>query len=726
MKKTTDIYSFLIVLTLALTSLASCRNLMQDSPDTPGTKGDTFMAVRIYDTEEGGQGTRTGAGGNQHDSNYPNYPNGEDVGSKDYVFNKGLEAEKKIWSDFDLFETTPHFMFFFDEAGNKLGDALRLSKYDPSKMDEDEDEGVADYSSFTTLIAYTKEDDPVRQFAEGKVLVVLNASKELSARLKSVSTYDAMLGLVRGREPGSAYSDDYLYLDDNGVRYFTMSSSMVVQKKEDGSKEVGPANGGTIKWYKTENEALQNPSYEMYVERMQVKYTVIFKQGGKQYYFGTEPDKGDYTYHPVKTNLVFTSTDDLVREAAGNLKLRYCPSYKRSESIGERENLTVEEADWKVNVIGWGVNALERQEYLFKQLSAAGNYWEVGLDWKGGSYSDRRTFWAEDVNYDDKDGAYPDQYRKVDDGSSVKGLADVTPALDYFNFPTLAKKDTHQYSPENTFSTDVFGTSTQQPDADGMLKAAYDSKAYLRVGTHVIVAAQLLIKGFDNAAVYEATSFDANGLSVGATDKYYMNGIYWTEAAYKNYVAEYLAYWMLEEPSYGSVDGNFYVQNGTGYQLATGDDFRTESAFIKGGDGYVRVIPDKDLYVKTVEDTYAELGTNGTHDYATLASDHPEYMAAHFSAGRMYYAIPVKHNLSTSSGNSIATGDYGAVRNHWYFFEINGIAAPGTAVDVPDQEIVPNNEPQEIGLGVDVRVLDWHKIETNVDVGGQPRPTPTN
>lgn len=703
MKKTADIYSFLIVLTLALTGLASCRNPMQDSPDTPGTKGDTFMAVRIYDTEEGGQGTRTGENDTQHDSNY------KDVGSKDYVFNKGLEAEKAIWSDFDLFETTPHFMFFFDEAGNILGDALRLSKYNPSNTNMDED--AEDYSSFTTLIASTKEDDPVLQFAKGKVLVVLNASKELSALLKSVSTYDTMLGLIRG--PGSAYSDDYLYLDDNDTRYFTMSSSMIVKDDD----KVEPANGGTIIWYKTENEALQNPSYEMYVERMQVKYTVIFKQGGKQYYFGTETDKDDYTYHPVNTNLVFTSTDDLVREAAGNLKLRYVTSYRRSESIGERQNLTVDVADWKVNVIGWGVNALERQEYLFKQLSAAGNYWKVGLDWKGGSYSDRRTFWAEDVNYGS--GEYPDQYRTVDDGSSVKGLADVTPALDYFDFPTLAKKDTHQYSPENTFSTELFG---------GKLKEAYDSKAYLRVGTHVIVAAQLLIEGFDDADAY--TSFDEkNGLSVGATDKYYMNGIYWTEEAYKNYVAEYLAYWMLEESNkkwYGSVDGNFYVQDGTEYRLATGADFRTESAFIKGGDGYVRVIPDKELYVKTVEDTYTKLGENGTHDYATLASDHPEYMAAHFSAGRMYYAIPVKHNLSAVSGNSITTGDYGAVRNHWYFFEINGIAAPGTAVDVPTQEIVPNNEPQEIGLGVDVRVLDWHKIETDVDVSGQPRPQPTN
>ena len=710
MKKKIDIYSVWTVLTLGMVFSASCGIIDGERPDDVDTafKDDYVMAVRIYDTAAAGYGTRADS---EFDSNEAN------VGSGEYVFNKGLESERAIWpgTGIELFQTTPHFMFFFDADGKKIGDALKLSKYNPSEIDETPE----DYSSFTTLIAYTKEDDPVQKFGTGKVLVVLNASQYIRSELQKLDTYEDMTGLLCTPQNAGGDSSDYLYLDDKGIRYFTMTSSMIVA---DGA--VGPASAPVNpKWYKSETDACRNPSYEMYVERPHVKYTLLFKKGNNDWYYlsDTEADDETYTYHPVR-NFVYSSTKDL-KLSEDYKKLRFVSSYTPSASIENRSELSIVEADWKVNISGWGINATERNEYLFKQIRNADYY----IGWNPDTYSNRRTFWAEDQNYDKGD--YPDQYRSV---KGVSGLADMSShSLDYFSYKTFStQRNTHIYSPENTFSVDVFG---------GDLKEAYDSKAYLRTGTHVIVAAQLLIDGFDAVGVYAATEFDADGLAVSGTtskavDKYYMNGIYWSEIAYKNYVMEYLGYWMLSESNkdkFGSVDGRFYVDNnGT---PASGNDFTAESVSIKGGDSYVWVRPSETttLYVKTAEDTYEllPLTSDDAANYTDLAFEHQEYFASHFAEGRMYYAIPVKHNLSRASTESapIATGDYGAVRNHWYFFEVDGVMAPGTAVDVPEQEIVPNNEPEEIGLGVNISILDWHRITIDdVDVSGQPRPQTSN
>ena len=94
-------------------------------------------------------------------------------------------------------------------------------------------------------------------------------------------------------------------------------------------------------------------------------------------------------------------------------------------------------------------------------------------------------------------------------------------------------------------------------------------------------------------------------------------------------------------------------------------------------------------------------------------------MAGHFTGGRMYYAIPVKHNIESKSEGTIATGDYGAVRNHWYSFTVNNIFSVGTPVDNPEEPIIPNVEPKNPGLGVEISILNWHQVSTDVDISNQ-------
>lgn len=86
----------------------------------------------------------------------------------------------------------------------------------------------------------------------------------------------------------------------------------------------------------------------------------------------------------------------------------------------------------------------------------------------------------------------------------------------------------------------------------------------------------------------------------------------------------------------------------------------------------------------------------------------------------MYYAIPINHDENQKSGYGL--GRFGSVRNHWYNFKIKNINNLGVAVDRPEEEIVPNNLPKHEGLGVEMTVLPWHTISTDVDISGQRPP----
>ena len=86
----------------------------------------------------------------------------------------------------------------------------------------------------------------------------------------------------------------------------------------------------------------------------------------------------------------------------------------------------------------------------------------------------------------------------------------------------------------------------------------------------------------------------------------------------------------------------------------------------------------------------------------------------------MYYAIPIRHNLNSQSYEEdpvteIRTGDYGVVRNTWYRMTLNSVLKPGTPVDDPDQPIIPNPEPDDKSLGVEVEIIPWRTVDIKVD-----------
>lgn len=691
--------------------------------------------------------------------------NSDYKGPNSNTFNKGFADEKAIYADYDPEEETPHFIIFFDENKNRVGNILPLRL-----KDEYEGEGF-DYDSQRYFYVEEDSEQEYTKITNGYIFVVVNAAPAVLKDIDEIRNFDNLKDF-------SVSENELFYSEEKP--YFTMSSSMVVKN---GKWQPATDSNGDMKFkfYSGLNNAEANP-YSLYVERLQAKYTVTFINQGKTVFLvGNNSKDETQTWDELVGGNIeqvdYSPVSSLTYTPSG--KVRFIDSYDRSNLIDDRLKPVIKEGNWKVSVVGWGINALESDERLFKYMED-NNYF---TNWK---YSDYRSLWGEDLHYtQDNFAIYPDQYyiaykegpNSIVRDESVKYHGYLgSPSLSYKSFNNLMNRDVRQYTTENTF--DALYLLGLNP---------YYTKSYLRVGSHLIVGAQLLIDGFEYPNVYNSSAIDDNGLVYynrsRVRDKYYMNDIYWTEEAYFNYVAEYLGYWMLTDENkkfFGPNDGYFYInEEGT---KASRFNFIAQPACIKGGDAMVYLKPTGDLYIKNPDyvepekpeenenpEGNEETGDNqepdGNEDndnnenpdenapdeekpeiipeyikiysinpesepdtyvdkYTVLAYQHPELMAQCFKEGRMYYVAGSEHNLNSSTllnkaQGIIDTGDYGTLRNNWYNFKINSITKPGTAVPDPTVPIVPNNIHEDNAVGVTLQIMNWHGIYSDVETTPQ-------
>lgn len=622
-------------------------------------------------------------------------------------------------------------------------------------------------SEYNYLFACTPKD-AVDNLSGGVVLTVLNASEDLIERLKKGQTNNTA-PYTTDYEKYSSFLlsqndlNDYFVTDKNNKTYHTMSSSMVVST----NKTRIPAADGNLRFWTTPEDAAKDP-YTLYVERLLAKYTVMFKDPETASYFylvkdlpnPSQPeDEGNpdvqrslQTLEDVN-NTSIGYKDRFIIKPEQTQKFKYVTSYTRRQTIDEDKSLTIQQGEWKVNVVGWGINNFEQKQYLFKNFDPSIEKYYNSNNW----YTTHRTFWAEDPHYRSKYEEYPEQYRhkskfiehaeviSADPNYEEMSKKNTNP-LKCFSFNELSKKNLLSYTPENTFevSTDVLGVFYES------------NQSHLRTGSHLIIGAQLLIDGFDNTT-YNSEDINNDGLIIGSRQevktKLYMNDIYWTEEAYLEYVAEYLGYYMLEQDNkdlFSDNDGYIYINKEGG--KATKNHFYLEPARIEGGDGWAYACPRGDFkfYIKNPnyvapeakpeegdkgeqpensgendensgknekkEEEYTEIGHEKLRE---LAYRHPELMAKCYTNGRMYYVSPTYHNPDPESFNYFTTGKFGTVRNHWYNFKVTAIKGLGTPVADPTQPIVPNNEPINNAIGITLQILGWHGQYEDVDIGSQ-------
>ena len=731
-----------VFLALCLSACSSDINNGGPTPE-PGSEeliDPAYISFSVVTTDNYSYSTRDGADDsdeeNRHDSDNPD---------KGDLFNKGLSSEQAISTDI----SAKHRVLLFKD-GKLVTIKPLFSTPSESLVQEDENEYTTVWQSYA--IATTQQEiDQINDATNVTAFVVLNPSESVVSQLYTLnenSSYSDLYSLFLS-QPGDSYdktTGNLFYIGEDGEKYFTMTSSIILSGPDilpsamvDDTTTGNPTllPGSKINFWPTLEQAQQH-ALTLYAERIQSKFTLSFTPD-------LAPKHSEYL--TKENNLIFSK----VEFPGMTSRLNICTSYEiGSDRDQDSSTARIELRDWKVNVVGWGVNATEKSEYLFKKLSASAGYY---TGWNSYINTSVRNFWGEDRNYDS--GLYPDQYREAWDAVGVTPTQGAANTLNYFSFNQLSQRQVHHYSAENTWNpTTLWG--------EGM-NDAIESKAYLRCGTHLIVTAQLLIDGFDSG--FDNPQVGSNGMVAGSgiSDKYYMNNIYWTEEAYMNYAIENLGYKLESnigrchyipvetEDAAGlspieifkpklSEDGRgtkFFVKKGTEFVRATSEYFEIKPLNIKGGDGWVYISPLADganeamtvLYVLQEQDGSLNQVTDGESyysqisfaDYNALAYTYMTYMARHFKQGCMYYALPVFHNGNSSllssenAGNyRLSTGDMGVVRNHWYHIDVQGLNSPGCPVDNLDQLIIPNNEPDILGLKLKINVIPWHIVVQDV------------
>ncbi|MCH5224073.1 MAG: fimbria major subunit [Muribaculaceae bacterium] len=183
---------------------------------------------------------------------------------------------------------------------------------------------------------------------------------------------------------------------------------------------------------------------------------------------------------------------------------------------------TYTEQKWALQILGWGMNGLETESYLFKNLpdltDGEQNDWIRHTDWASNSEYNKRSFWALDPHYVKADAIYPwqfdfakdtydpenrsyyDHFHSYDNGDKHSGTDQFSliyyPFMDFCpdykgkkktDFPAIDYKyslsDQSQciYTPENTF---IPGMTVDR---------SRGSRAYELAGTHLLICARLLI-----------------------------------------------------------------------------------------------------------------------------------------------------------------------------------------------------------------------------------------
>lgn len=677
----------------------------QPDPDAPGV-ADGWIAVELADADAPGSRSTNKEYGDRYE--YFEW------------FNKGTLNERAVTEDSEC-----NRVLFFGNDEAFLGSG-KLQK--PS------------VKTTSSNIYVAKKPETVVE-TPAYALVVLNAdparmdaletklAADGTAAVKTVLTY---INEVDPENPESlAMSGEY----------FTMTSCVWRAEDADHITVLNALDQDGPVFYETEEEAILPENLtRFYVERILAKFTLIIK----------DAEEGNMRFNEYTSRIIVPGVN---------------PKKVRTEYSQSGEDSKDVMTGWHVNLVNWGLNGLEKNTYLLKSLtSTPGTVYPT--DWKvdgnfyvGWNSTDLfRSYWALDEHY--TDGIYPDQYRQALDAEGVTAATTNTIYSDDFNAEDgLAKSDyTLIYKPFNAYEDLTENKYALENTFDPAVLAGQDlsTQPWLRCGTHIILTAQLIFDEFDKVDL----TGDKPGFIEGISDKYFSNGLWWSEKALKEQAVA-----TLMTNIYYNKKGDIYkipnVVKGTGYvdfinteehelddqvpvaikvggeikplthdmlETIAEDYFEFVPAFIKGGDGWVMLNKKADVDLYAYYYRYNDAGEKENYVLDEPISDEQlvSYIynftnrARHFAEGRMYYALPIRHNLESLSFESnpvtrVRVGDYGVVRNTWYRLTITSIENTGTPVDDPDQPIIPNPEPDDKSLGVEVEIIPWRTVEINVD-----------
>lgn len=734
---------------LVLLAFASCINDdFADDVTCAATEGDPFYLSLQVQVDASGASTR--ATGNTFESGI------------------GTHAEHEVGPK-------GNYVILFDDNGKLFGvypltmtlqDVEHKDNSEGSEYDEEPD-GTSEGSYLRLLHVYPRN---------GKLpescLVILNANNAISEKLegydKTGRTSMSLDNVLKetwewekeGEKEKAKDPTRIGFVADNGTDYFTMTNSVYIGENNVIKDVVSIKN----KIYPTIQEALKNPT-TVYVERMVSKFSFSESEENENHFYQLEKT-GDTTEEQV---WLFDGYDS----KEGSL------DPDDDEDVGILKTKDITEL-CKIEVTGWGINALETRNHLFKNIGTPDNSWSDGVY--------KRYHWSADPHYDyNKDAGnatwrYPWQYRSAVERKDIDYYSNVgyTSPLKNYSYMDFVDEtkgiygnedrfDRVVYTPENTYDPTLY---MNENDATYL-----DMRTNLLAGTHLIICAEFLVdEGVKNAKT---------GTTITLTGKYAkihlyrdrLNVYYKTK---KECLAELIRqfnhdlktqsimkfhYYNWDPSSHDPNDGKvftfkseeafqLYEQDGSNYTRTTVKylqekfqnipddmDIDLDKATVLNGDG--KLVPWTDeligswvirkhdgtsyiepkIYGENYDENNDETKTEVTDLDPTnvLKSLLYEWVGAidHFHYGKMYYAAPIMHNAVNKQEayrSQNTLGDYGVVRNHWYKINLTNIVRIGTPVDVPMDPIVPNRVITNDQIHFKIDIPNWHEIETVVPI----------
>ncbi len=287
--------------------------------------------------------------------------------------------------------------------------------------------------------------------------------------------------------------------------------------------------------------------------------------------------------------------------------------------------------------------------------------------------------------------------------------------------------------------------------------------------THVVFFGQLLlgdeIDAYSEKCTKEEDHKITQELLESVSDKLYAGGCYWNRADYMRnaYTKIYTALTTSNRTVTDRFGGGdpivtpeeaklFYVKDGVETELTsdyftklieevtaktlndvhdqfdyTKDDcngadetktnciFRLSAANVSNGDSRV-MLGLKKGYTLEIKGKEGVSKSISTDQFLSIAYEFAG-VADLYAHGRMYYYAPIYHNAVSAAAKGAApvhVGDIGVVRNHWYKLTISSLLKPGIPVSDPGQPIIPNIDPTDRYLGLEIHVLPWHVIGQQV------------
>lgn len=662
--------------------------------------------------------------------------------------------ESKVKDLEESMAASGNYILFFD-ASNKLLFVSNLNSFDQVEP-ADKYNGNDVITVFTARIPYSED---LQNNWPKKCLVLLNSDNiygELNLKKgDDLSTVTSKVWKATGVKP------DPLKIGRQGD-YFAMTNTVYYDTKENEIHIAETLRDDFQNCLIKSGEAY-NPDKvvaTIYVERLSAKFTVNFDKKADR---DTEAKEADYIYLPENGIMSFFAGMD----KDGKPVYSSYPVEIKDTDAG-KEIMPKTDGDlftYKVKITGWGMNAIEKQTKIFKEID------ENQLSWN--NEGELRYHWSIDPDYSEQ--GYPWQYRKAYDfAGQLKYYEDLESRSEnklrnysYDEFIKFNSFDQPFYTPENTYN----------PAKVGPL----DDRTDVLAGTHVLVCAEIL----NNCeSIEQIGEFKARDLYRDRIGNFYES----EEECFRamvmrlNYALQTQSVMKFKYYDWGEEGDNpkrkykneavviaypkghyELCYKGSPILNADGtlsDDFKkkfnsstsfTEKADILKGDGKIMAWIKDDLSILNREGQPLKMITElkfhentGLDNPIYLNPEDPddsineitqneikslmfEWVGAvdHFNEGKMYYAIPVLHNFgSQTSGeqdyvydyNHSELGDSGVVRNHWYNFNVVAIKDLGTSVDDINEPIVPNFVNTYNQLTLKVNILGWHLYEATVPV----------